>query len=308
MADQDEIIETTTEPEALAVEEGVEAKEDGTLETTYGALPVDDSFSSDNIPFVANAPLSASRLSSSFGSIPFGATTQGFSSGFSSQGYTSGYKSGYNSGFSSRGYTSGYNSGFTSTMASSNVRSSKIPFQANTGSYSGFGANTRGVTSGYTSGCSGFGANTRGFSSNASSYTIPFKASPIPFKANTPSYSASPVTSASPATIPFQANTGSYSGFGANTGGFTSTMASSNSRSATIPFQANTGGYSASPVTSAYSTMPTTSTLGSSYATPMKASGPPTGNGAGASAFRNITAQRDSQLRTKIDNAITLHP
>jgi hypothetical protein len=239
MANQDEIIETTTEPEAFIAEEGIEADGDGTLETTYGALPVDDSFTSINIPFVANAPFAASR---SLGSIPFGATTQGFSSGFSSRGYTS-------------GYTSGYNSGFTSTMGSSNARSYNIPFQANTGrSYSGYGATTQGFSSGFSS---------RGYTSG---YT---------------------------------------SGYNS---GFTSTMAASNSRSYTIPFKANTPSYSASPMTSAYSTMPTTATLGSSYATPMKASGPPTGNGAGASAFRNITAQRDSQLRTSMNNAITLRP
>jgi len=200
----DEIIETTAEPEVLVAEDGIETTEDpaGTLETTYGALgaapimetfaptygyggsisaalpmttmaaPPDDSFTSMSIPFVANGPFAASR------SIPLGGSTQGFTSRFSPGGFTSGYTSGY----------------------------------------SGFGATPRGVTSGYTSGCSGFGANTRGFtstvaSSNASSYAIPFKASTpiIPFKANTPSYSASPVTSASPATIPFKANTPSYS-------------------------------------------------------------------------------------------------
>jgi hypothetical protein len=237
----DEIIETTAEPEVLVVEDGIETTDDlaGTLETTYGALPVDsgDSFTSINIPFVANAPFAASR------SIPFGASTQGFTSRFSPRGVTSGYTSGY----------------------------------------SGFGATTGGVTSGYTSGYSGFGANTQGFtstvaSSNASSYTIPFKA-----------------------------NTPSYSGFGTSTQGFTSTVASSNASSYTIPFKANTPSYSASPVTSAYSTTPTT-TLGSSYAAPMKTSGPPVGNGAGASAFRNITSQRDSQLQTSINNATTLRP
>jgi len=169
IAPEDPVLKSSEE----VVEEVVEEVQDS--EQTA----LEDTFTSVNIPFVANAPDYTSKL--------YGANARGYS-GSTTLGYSN-YSSGYSgattrgySGATTRGYsgatTSGYSRGYSSPT------SVTIPFKANTASY---GAPSTTVAS---SGFSSYSANARGYSSGFSSGFSSPNSVTIPFKANTPSFSA----------------------------------------------------------------------------------------------------------------------
>jgi len=176
IAPEDPVLKSSEE----VVEEVVEEVQDS--EQTA----LEDTFTSVNIPFVANAPDYTSKLYGANARGYSGSTTLGYSnyssgySGATTRGYST-YSGGY-SGATTRGYsgatTSGYSRGFSSPT------SVTIPFKANTASY---GAPSTTVAS---SGFSSYSANARGYSSGFSSGFSSPNSVTIPFKANTPSFSA----------------------------------------------------------------------------------------------------------------------